>query len=92
MNDYNDSSDKDTAYKEIQVVCYSGYKANEHPVAFSYQDRYWEISEILDRWYEGGLNPVRWEINYFKVRTPGVQVFILRYSSLLDSWSVRVRN
>lgn len=90
MNDYNGYSNKDTEYKEIRVDCYSGYKANERPVAFAYQDRRWEVSEILDRWYEGGLNPGQPEINYFKVRTLEGQVFILRYSSLLDSWSIHV--
>jgi hypothetical protein len=43
--------------QHIQVEAYSGYKANERPVAFIFHGRRWEISEILDRWYEGGVNP-----------------------------------
>jgi len=77
-------------YIPIRVECYSGYRVNERPVAFSYEGRRWEISEILDRWYEGGLDPGRPEINYFKVRTLEGRDFILRYLSLFDAWSIQV--
>jgi len=75
-------------YEPIRVECYSGYKTNERPVVFFYRERRWEISEILDRWYEGGRNPDRPETNYFKVRTMEGQVFILRYLPLFDAWSI----
>jgi hypothetical protein len=55
--------------QHIQVEAYSGYKANERPVAFIFQGRRWEISEILDRWYEGGMNPEQPIVDYFKVKT-----------------------
>jgi len=42
-------------YEKIHVECFSGYKANERPVAFTLQGRRWEVAEILDRWYEGSL-------------------------------------
>ena len=56
-------------FEHIRVECYSGYKVNERPIAFAYQGQRWEVSEILDCWYEGGLDASRQEINYFKVRT-----------------------
>jgi len=77
-------------YEQIQVECYSGYKANERPIAFTYHGRRMEISEIIDRWYEGGVKPDQPVIDYFKVRTSEGQVFLLRYLSLFDAWSVRV--
>ncbi len=80
----------DMHYRPIRVECYSGYKINERPVAFSYEGRRREVSEILDRWYEGGPDPGRPEINYFKVRTSEGRDFILRYLSLFDAWSIRV--
>jgi len=46
-------------YKEIQVECYSGYKTNERPVAFIDQGCRWEVKEIVDRWYEEGLEVTR---------------------------------
>jgi hypothetical protein len=86
-NDWNPS--RLTHYERIQVECYSGYKANERPVAFSYQGRRWEIEEIIDRWYEGDMNSNRPAINYFKVKTTDGQVFLIRYLSLFDAWSIR---
>ncbi|MBN1472883.1 MAG: hypothetical protein JW925_14000 [Syntrophaceae bacterium] len=80
----------DAKYERVQVECYSGYKANERPTAFTFQGRRWEISDILDRWYEGGCSAGSPEIDYFKIKTSEGQVFLLRYLSLFDAWSVRV--
>jgi len=78
-------------YEKIQVECYSGYKANERPVAFTYQGRRWEVKEIIDRWYEGDIESTRPETNYFKVKTTEGQVFLLRYLSLFDAWSIGIQ-
>ena len=75
--------------ERIQVECYIGYKTNERPLAFNYQGRRWEVKEIIDRWYEGGLDPTSPEIDYFKVKTVEGRVFILRDLSLFDAWSIR---
>ena len=77
-------------YEQILVECYSGYKVNERPVAFTHCGRRFEVIEILDRWYEGGIDAGRPAIDYFKVRTSDGQVFILRYLSLFDAWSVQI--
>jgi len=77
-------------YERIKVECYSGYKANERPVAFIFQGSRREVQEIIDRWYEGGPESNFPEIDYFKVRTADGQVFILRYQSLFDAWSIQV--
>ncbi len=77
-------------YKPIEVECYSGYRANERPVAFTFHDRRWEVAEIIDRWYEGGLSAGKPALDYFKVRTGEGRVFLLRYNSLFDAWAVRV--
>ncbi len=77
-------------YEQIKVECCSGYKVNERPVAFTYQGRLREIQEIIDRWYEGDLDASRPVINYFKVRTTDRKVFLLRYLSAFDVWSMRV--
>jgi hypothetical protein len=76
-------------YEKISVECYSGYKATERPVAFIFQERRREVAEIVDRWYEGGLEPGRPEVDYFKVRTTAGNVFLLRYVSLFDAWSIK---
>jgi uncharacterized surface anchored protein len=76
-------------YKQIEVKCYSGYKVNERPVAFTYQGHRHEVAEIIDRWYEGGTDPTRPEIDYFKVKTTNGEVYLLRHLSLFDAWSIR---
>ena len=76
-------------YERINVESYSGYKANERPIAFSYQGHRREITEIVDRWYEGGIDASRPEIRYFKVRMSEGRVLLLRYLSLFDSWSIK---
>ena len=70
------------------MECYSGFKANERPVAFTFHERRWEVAEIIDRWYEGGLRPGRPQMNYFKVRSAEGKLFLLRYLSLFDAWSI----
>jgi hypothetical protein len=76
-------------YEPIRVECYSGYKANERPAAFTYQGRRWKVAEVIDRWYEGGIEPERTEASYFKVRTPEGYIFLLRYLPLSDVWSIQ---
>ena len=78
------------ADEQIQVECYSGYKANKRPVAFTHKGQRREAEEVIDRWYEGGLEPGRPTMDYFKVKTTDGQIFILRYLSLFDAWSIRI--
>jgi len=77
-------------YQAIQVECYSGFKANERPVAFTYQGERQEIQEIVDRWYHGDPDSGRTVINYFKVRTADGKVYLLRYQFDPDAWSLRI--
>jgi hypothetical protein len=74
--------------EKIDVQCYSGYKANERPIAFTYQKQRREVVEIVDRWYEGGLEAGNPDVSYFKVRTIEGEIFLLRYVSLFDAWSI----
>jgi len=76
-------------HQKIQVECHSGYKANEYPVAFVLEGRQTKISEIVDRWYEGGLDPDKPVMDYFKVRLDDGRIFILEYAGHLDQWFTR---
>ena len=73
--------------ERIAVECYSGHRADERPVAFTLRDRRFEVEQIVDRWYEGGLEPGRPELRYFKVRTTEGRLFLLRYNTLFDAWT-----
>ncbi|MBW1980482.1 MAG: hypothetical protein JRJ12_04625 [Deltaproteobacteria bacterium] len=77
-------------YERVAVECYSGYRSNERPLAFTHRERRWEITEILDRWYEGGIRAGTPILDYFKVKTTEGRIFLLRYNSLFDAWAVRI--
>jgi len=70
----------------IKVECYSGYKVDESPIRFYWDDIQFEISEILDRWYQGGTNPEFPSANYYKVQTASSGQFILKHEIKRDTW------
>jgi hypothetical protein len=65
----------------IKVECYSGYRAEETPVRFYLGERSIEVSEVLDRW----LDPSH---RYFKLRGDDNGIYILRHSTVEDSWEM----
>jgi len=77
-------------FVQVQVEAYAGYRADERPLAFTFEGQRYEVSDIIDRWYEGGLSPRDQKLDYFKVRTVQGLEFILRYSFVFDAWSVMV--
>ena len=79
---------KEWLFEEVAVECYAGYKEEEIPRAFLYRDRRYENLEVLDRWYEGGMDPAGVARNYFKVKTPGGEIFLLRYTPRFESWTL----
>lgn len=70
----------------IKVECYSGYKADEFPKCFYWNNGRFEIEEITDRWYQGETNP-EWPVsNYFKVGTSFGMKYILKHDLESDGW------
>ncbi len=82
----NDKMKKEWVFEETDVDSYAGYKGEETPRTFFYGKRRIEILEVLDRWYEGGLDPQRVTHNYFKVKT-AEGIFLLRYTPRFQSWT-----
>ena len=70
----------------IKVECHSGYKADEYPECFYFNNVKFEIKEITDRWYQGELNSDMPMANYFKVRTIFDKQYILRHEIEKDLW------
>ena len=70
---------KDDLPKPIQVSAYSGYKANERPLAFTVDCLKHDVVDIIDRWY--GV-----EHDYFKVLAEDGRVYLLRWHRILDLW------
>jgi len=56
----------------VVVECYSGYKANERPLAFCLGARRHRVEEVIDRWYGPGAT-------YFRVRSDDGNIYILRH-------------
>jgi protein-tyrosine-phosphatase len=79
------------AFEPIQVNSYEGYKANESPRSFVWEDRVFGITKIVDRWYESGLDGTSEVTDYFKVQADEGNIYIIRYNRLFDSWAVLVR-
>jgi hypothetical protein len=70
----------------IEVECYAGYKADEYPKCFHWNNDRYEIVEIVDRWYQGELDP-EWPVSdYFRVITDRDGPFIIKHEIVADEW------
>ena len=70
----------------IKVECRSGYKADEYPRCFYWRKQMFDITTIIDRWYQGDANP-EWPVaDYFKVLVAGGHEFIIRHERETDCW------
>lgn len=65
----------------IRVESYSGYKADERPLRFQLGERWFEVQEVIDRWYDPGAI-------YFRVRADDGNLYILRHSEPDDIWTL----
>ena len=70
----------------VKVECHSGYKADEYPKFFYWDDKKYEVLEISDRWYQGDRDPAWTVSNYFKVETGTEGSFILKHDLENDRW------
>jgi hypothetical protein len=69
----------DTPPKEITVMAYSGYKANERPLSFEVKGRKYTVTNIADRWYGE-------DDDYFKVAADDGKVYIIKWNRPMDRW------
>ncbi len=65
----------------LAVECYSGYTADERPVAFRLGDRRIAVREILDRWYGE-------DHTYFKLTGEDGALYIIRQDRGSDIWEL----
>lgn len=66
-------------------------KAETHsnPTYFYLEDKRLEIEDILDRWYQGNLNPEFPESNYWKIRINSGEEFLLKQEIRSGNWLCR---
>ena len=69
----------------VKVECYSGYRVNERPVAFTINEcdytRSFKIREVIDRWFGETAD-------YFKVIADDENIYLLKYDSRQDDWDL----
>ena len=65
----------------LRVEEYSGYKADEHPLAFWLGGRRIQVREVLDRWCGE-------DHAYFKLTGEDGILYILRHDGRSDTWDV----
>ncbi len=74
----------------VQVKCYSGYKAEEYPLCFYWNDSKFEIDQVLDRWHQWAYSD-EWPLSdYFKVHTVQGHRYILKHELEQDKWFLLV--
>lgn len=70
----------------IKAECYSGYIADEYPKCFFIDNIKYEVSEVIDRWYQSDRDP-EWPVsNYFKVEITSGEQYILKHDLESDKW------
>ncbi len=65
----------------VRVECYSGFKADEHPIRFVLGERVLDVLEIEDRWYSPGET-------YFRILASDGDRYVLRHIEAQDSWTL----
>ncbi len=73
--------------EKIDVVCYSGYRANERPLKFTFQNKKFQIEKILNRSIEEPLTE-RERLYRFQVRCTDNKIYSILYNSHLDEWYI----
>jgi hypothetical protein len=67
----------------LKVECYSGYKADERPVRFSFQGKsgghVFEVRDVLDQWYGA-------DYQCFRVLADDGNFYVLRHQQEEDIW------
>ena len=77
-------------FEQIGVSTHSGFKADERPVSFIWRGQEYRVQQVIDRWYEGGMNPGSPALNYFKVRADNGSQYLIRYNALFDAWAIAI--
>lgn len=72
----------------VDVEAHAGHKADETPRAFWWRGERIELEEIVDRWYEGGVDPTRPVSDYFKGRTSKGTTHLLKLDHGSGQWSL----
>jgi hypothetical protein len=65
------------------VVCHSGYKADEYPRSFTFEAQRLTVVDIEDRWYSP-------DCSWFRVFADDACRYLLRLEQAGNAWTVAV--
>jgi hypothetical protein len=75
-------------FESVEVLTRDEYKGAQDPVSFVWRGKEYRVEQVVDRWYEGGIDATRLPMLYFRVRTVAGEVFIIRYHQFFRAWSI----
>ena len=70
---------------KIKVTCYAGYRANERPTSFTYQDKLFRVTKITERSMEESTTHGE-RISRFEVLADDNKVYQLLFNNDRDEW------
>jgi hypothetical protein len=65
----------------VEVECYSGYKADERPLRFRLGERWLAVQDVEDRWYDP-------DATYFRVTAEDGYTYVLKHAGPQDAWTL----
>jgi len=74
--------------ESIEVSTRDEYKGAQEPVSFVWRGEEHHIAQVVDRWYEGGIDPTRMPMTYFRVKTRMGETFLIRYHEFFRAWGM----
>lgn len=66
---------------QIRVECYSGQRADEHPLRFLAGGHSYEVRSVEDKWYSPNAT-------YFRVIADDGNLYVLRHDEQDDVWTM----
>jgi len=70
----------------IEIQCYAGYKADETPRRFRLEQHWIEVEEVVDRWQQVKGLAMSPRADYFKVRSRGGLLYVLKHDLDASQW------
>ena len=67
--------------KRIRVVGYSGYRLNERPLWFVFDNHKLQVENVIDRWHGA-------DYDYFRVLADDGRVYLIKWHRIDDAWFV----
>jgi hypothetical protein len=70
----------------IEIECHAGYKADETPRRFRFEQNWIEVEEVVDRWHQVERLPKWPRADYFKVQASDGRLCLLKHDLDASQW------